>query len=82
MDLLKKILEGAFKKEIPNSKKIEIRYLVTPSEIIEKNGKTLLRLFRTKLEGEAHNQKAITTDEMVDEIEFDLLIKVRQSQIF
>lgn len=75
MDILKKIKDGHFSNKNID-KNIELRYLTNPYEIVQKDGKSCLLLSRTELTGESHCQKAHDTHCVVEEIEFDLLIKV------
>ena len=74
---MKKINNKEFEGRSTN-KNIELRYLLNPKEIIIRNNKSVLQLSRTNLIGESHHQKAIDSNNIVEEIEFDLLIKVEK----
>ena len=64
------------------NKRIEFRYLVAPHSIRREGNKNILSLSRTTLSGFSHMQKAEDTGQVVEEIEFDLLLKVQIASFY
>ena len=77
MDLMQKVSKQHFYHERKGSRQIEYKFLTSPVEIgINIHGNTVLKICRNVLKGKEYQQTAEATHEMLNEIPFDLLIKV------